>query len=264
MVIKDQMIAGEQKIHIKRCICIFLFLFTLKFRVSYYIIILNRLGGCYMGFFSKAKDPVSSCTHYIGAIFSLIFTVIIIIKGITTNASLDLIVGSVIFGLSAIALYSSSSIYHFFNQSDVHPTKIKLRKLDHAMIYVLIVGSYTPVIVRYVQQPKNYIFLIILWCIAFIGIIAKLFWLNAPRWLSTVFYLVLGWSIVFDVKAFYGMNTNCLLLIAMGGLSYTVGALVYILKKPNWFKQFDFHDLFHIFVMIGTLFHFIAVIIYVV
>lgn len=217
-----------------------------------------------MSLFSRAKDPVSSFTHSIGAIFSMVFVVIICIKGMLSNTDLALIIGSVIFGLSAVALYSSSSIYHFFNRTDDHPIKIKLRKLDHAMIYVLIVGSYTPIILRFVQQPKSFIFTFVLWLIAFIGIIVKLFWLNAPRWLSTAFYLLLGWSILFDFKAFYSMDTNCLLLIAIGGLSYTIGAFVYIFKKPNWFTKFDFHDLFHIFVMIGTLFHFIAVFIYVV
>lgn len=216
-----------------------------------------------MGIFKKARDPISSFTHFIGAVYSLLFTFILIIRGIFSNSSIPSIVSVVIFGLSAVALYSSSSIYHFFNRDDKHPTKIRLRKLDHAMIYVLIVGSYTPFLVEYLVSPKNYIFVFVLWVIALIGIVAKIFWLNAPRWLSTVFYLILGWSILFDVNAFASMDKGCLYLVALGGLSYTIGAFVYIFKRPNWFSSFDFHDLFHIFVMIGTLFHFVALYFYV-
>lgn len=211
-----------------------------------------------MGIFSKAKDPMSSLTHFVGAVASLIFALIAFICGVFFNTSLPTMISLVIFGLSAVALYSASSIYHFYNKDDSHPTKIKLRKLDHAMIYVLIVGSYTPFLVEFLEAPKCYIFVGILWFVAIVGIIVKLFWLNAPRWLSTVFYLGLGWSILFDINAFAAMDKGCLFLVALGGASYTIGAFIYIFKKPNLFKIFNFHDLFHIFVMIGTMFHFIA------
>ena len=94
-------------------------------------------------------------------------------------------------------------------------------------------------------------------------ILIKLFWINAPRFLSTLFYLLMGWAVIFDFPAFSKIPLGCLALIACGGVSYTIGAIIYILKKPNWFKNFGFHELFHIFVMIGSAFHFVAIFFYV-
>ena len=82
------------------------------------------------------------------------------------------------------------------------------------------------------------------------------FGMNAPRFISTIFYLLMGWALIFDLPAFSKVPLGCLGLIACGGISYTIGAIVYIVKKPNWFKTFGFHELFHIFVMIGSAFSF--------
>ena len=211
--------------------------------------------------FKKACDPISSYTHFIGACLSLFGLLMFIVLGLCFNSSYISMIGCIVFGVSLILLYSSSSIYHYFNGKDT--IKKILRKLDHSMIYVLIVGTYTPVTLAFVKFEHAIVFLTILWFIAIAGIVIKLFWMNAPRFLSTVIYLLLGWAIVFDIGAFSFIPLNCLLLIAVGGISYSIGAIIYIMKKPNISTVFGFHELFHIFVMIGSFMHYLAVLLYV-
>jgi hemolysin III len=203
-------------------------------------------------------DPISSETHFIGACFSLIGLLVMILICVVRKTALSLLLSGVIFCISMILLYSASCIYHFFKGKE--KIKLILRKLDHSMIYVLIAGTYTPVCMYAMKAPHSYYFLSILWIIAIIGIIIKVCWMNAPRSLSTIIYLLLGWSIIFDFKSFQGIPFHCLFLIALGGIAYSVGALIYIFKKPNFSISFGFHELFHIFVMIGSLLHYIAII----
>lgn len=216
-----------------------------------------------MKIFKKAMDPISSETHFIGAVMSFIALVIMVIIAIIEHVEMFTMAGIIIFGLSSMALYSASCIYHYYNASEDDQIKLILRKLDHSMIYVLIAGTYTPICLSYLEYPHSIYFLAVIWSIAVIGIIIKLFWMNAPRFVSTIFYLLMGWALIFDLPAFANVPFGCLALIAAGGISYTVGAIVYIIEKPNWFKSFGFHELFHIFVMIGSAFHFLAVIIYI-
>lgn len=211
--------------------------------------------------FQKAKDPISSETHFIGACLSLIGLLIMIFVGVHKGTAPTILWAGIIFGISLIALYSASSIYHFFNGSQ--KIKTVLRKLDHSMIYVLIVGTYTPVVISCMPAPHSYYFLAILWSVAIIGIILKICWLNAPRSIATAIYLILGWSIVFDFQSFSGISLPCLSLIACGGIAYSIGAFIYIFKKPNLSERFGFHELFHIFVIMGSVFHYLAIVIFI-
>ena len=210
----------------------------------------------------KARDPISSMTHLIGAIFFAVATVLLICKTIIwSDWSVKVLVGVILFGCSLVALYSASSIYHFFNGSQ--KTLLILRKLDHAMIYVLIAGTYTPILLKYMSGLEGWIFTIAMWACAAIGIIIKLCWFSAPRWLQTVLYLAMGWAILFDISIFKSMSGVAFLLLAAGGISYTIGGVIYMLKKPNISAQFGFHELFHIFVLLGSLFHFLMIFFYV-
>lgn len=211
-------------------------------------------------FFDKAMDPISSETHFIGACLSVVGLVIMMIVGKVKQATVDVVIAALIFGISLIALYSASSIYHYFKGSE--KIKLILRKLDHSMIYVLIAGTYTPVVMACMPTPHAYYFLGVLWAVAIIGIIVKVCWMDAPRALTTSFYLILGWAIVFDFQSFTGIPTHCLMLIAAGGIAYSIGAFIYIFKKPNITERFGFHELFHIFVMMGSLFHYMAIVLY--
>ena len=143
--------------------------------------------------FKKAMDPISSETHFVAACFSLVGLFIIFGLGAYKGTPLSLMGAVIVFGLSQIALYSASSLYHYYQGSE--KIKFILRKLDHAMIYVLIVGTYTPIIVYCMEAPKSYYFLGVLWALAIVGILVKVFWMNAPRILGTSIYLILGWSI---------------------------------------------------------------------
>lgn len=213
--------------------------------------------------FEKAMDPVSSETHFIGALLSLIALIGMIGIGIWKEVSALTLLSVGIFGVSSVALYTASWVYHYYNASEDNKIKLTLRKLDHSMIYVLIAGTYTPVALNFLDVPHNYYFTAVIWAIAILGIIVKLFWLDAPRFISTLFYLLMGWALVFDFPAFYQVPLGCFVCIALGGISYSIGAIVYIIEKPNWFADFGFHELFHIFVMVGSLFHFIAVYVYI-
>ncbi len=231
--------------------------------LSYNIVLKTTLGGFDMKFFKNAMDPVSSETHFIGAILSLAALIVMMIIAIIEDSTQFTKIGIIVFGISSVALYTASTVYHYFNGNPDNKIKLFLRKLDHSMIYVLIAGTYTPFCLTYLDYAHSIYFLGVIWSIALIGILIKLFWIKAPRILSTIFYLLMGWALIFDFPAFLNIPLGCLALVACGGISYTVGAIIYLIKKPNWFKSFGFHELFHIFVMIGSAFHFVAVIVYV-
>lgn len=206
----------------------------------------------------KASDPISFETHFIAVGISLLGLIVLLFNGMRHEVSSYILSACILFDLSLIALYSASSIYHYFNK--YKKLGVILRKIDHSMIYVLIVGTYTPVVMYCMDAPRSYYFLGVMWTVALIGILLKVLWIDAPRFVSTFLYLVLGWSLIFDFSSFQAIPMNCLTLIALGGISYTVGAIIYIIKKPNISTHFGFHELFHIFVMLGSFLHYIAII----
>ena len=208
-------------------------------------------------YFAKGREPMSSYTHFWGAIGGLIATVLLLVRSLLNNSGGLIVLGVVLFGVSLVALYSASSIYHYAVCA-AKPLR-RLRKLDHAMIYVLIAGSYTPFCMAYMPQGKREVFLLCLWIAAALGIVFKLVWLDAPRWIGTLIYLAMGWSILVDLPAFASMPSACLALVAAGGVSYSVGAVFYIAKWPNINRQWGFHELFHLFILAGSLLHFLAV-----
>lgn len=213
-------------------------------------------------FFSKGREPLNSFTHFLGVLFAVFGASLLLGLTVGINFSFITLASVLIFCLSMFLLYSASSWYHYSNGS----TKVlaRLRKLDHAMIYVLIAGSYTPICLKYMSGMKGIIFSLVLWLIALIGSVVKLCWMKAPRWLSTAFYLIMGWSIMFDWKSLTLPPAGAVALLLCEGISYSIGAVCYIIKKPNLSKLFGFHEIFHIFILLGTLFHFLTVLFYVV
>ena len=212
--------------------------------------------------FKNVQDPISSYTHFLGAVFGVFATVLFIVLGLIHHRPAVTIISSCIFSCSMIALYSASSYYHTLSWD--HPHHTLFRKLDHTMIYVLIAGTYTPLCLTYLPGKEGIGFTVLIWSIALFGIIAKICWLNAPRILYTFLYLAMGWAVLLDWNGFAQMPSGCLALIAAGGIAYTVGAVIYMIKKPNISKDWGFHELFHIFILIGSFFHFIAVLYFVV
>ena len=205
--------------------------------------------------FAKAQDQISSYTHFIGAIFSVAMTLVWIFMGISQKVELKVMIATIVFGLSLISLYCSSSYYHYI--SNDHKYNTIFRKLDHSMIYVLIVGTYTPLIIKFYDLATQT--LIILWVLALAGIIFKLFWLNAPRWISAGLYLLLGWAVIFMKSMLSLLPPMCLLLVTLGGIFYSIGGIIYIAKKPNLGKNWGFHEIFHIFILLGSLMHILAI-----
>ncbi|MBE6885956.1 MAG: hemolysin III family protein [Ruminococcaceae bacterium] len=212
--------------------------------------------------FLKARDPVSSYTHFIGAILSAAGMLFILFQAVIDPYSTPAgVIGGLIFGCSLIALYLASSHYHFFTGDERHLQQ--LRKLDHSMIYVLIAGTYTPICLHYFEPVKGIIFTVGMWVAACFGIVLKLCFLNVPRWLYTVMYIGMGWVIILDPGALLRLEAGSLALLLTGGVSYTVGAVCYILKKPNLSPKYGFHEVFHLFVMAGSFFHYLMIAIYI-
>ena len=211
---------------------------------------------------NQAREPMNCMTHLVGVFIFALATLIMLVRAMMVQASWQTTLSVGVFGISLMALYGASAYYHYYPK-DHKKTLLWLRKLDHSMIYVLIVGTYTPISLYYLPPGENVLFTGILWAIALIGIIVKLCWMGAPRFLSTLVYLLLGWSVLFDFNSFLSIPASGLWLIAAGGIAYSIGAVIYILKKPNISKYFGFHEIFHLFILLGSLIHVVAVYLYV-
>ncbi len=204
------------------------------------------------------KDPGSAITHFIAMLMSILAATPLLVRAASQPDWVHLLSLS-IFVCSMILLYGASTTYHTF---DINPTINKvLRKLDHAMIFVLIAGTYTPICLVVLKGPTGYRLLALIWGIALIGIGIKLFWITCPKWFSSILYIGMGWLCVLAFspllnalpKAAFGW-------LLAGGIIYTIGGVIYALKLPLFNKkhqQFGSHEIFHLFVMAGSLCHFI-------
>lgn len=163
-------------------------------------------------------------------------------------------VSSCVFVLSSLLLFGVSALYHRFSWSD--RTKRLLKRLDHANIFLLIAGSYTPITVLALPHDKSVLLLWLVWIGAGLGIGFRVFWIGAPRWLYVPLYLLLGYAALAFIVDFYAANPAMMTLILVGGLCYTVGAVIYALKKPNPFPgRFGFHEIFHTLTLVAFLCH---------
>lgn len=208
----------------------------------------------------QVKDPMSAFTHFIG--FLAVIPVFICLLNMA-ETKLQ-VIGFTIFGISLLLLYGASTIYHTLKLS-AEKTAL-LRRIDHMMIFVLIAGTYTPVCLVTLAGKWGTILLTAIWGIAIAGVFMKIFWMGAPRWLSTTIYVVMGWlSITAFVPLLKAVGFGGFGMLLGGGIAYTVGALIYALKKPNFsfLKSFGFHEIFHVFVMIGSGFHIAFMFLYV-
>ncbi|MBM6828419.1 hemolysin III family protein [Anaerotignum lactatifermentans] len=202
----------------------------------------------------KIKDPGSAGTHFFG--FLAVIPVFIILMELSRRyATAWHSAGFFVFGLSLLLLYGASTIYHTLVLS---PEKTKvLRRIDHMMIFVLIAGTYTPICLVSLHGIWGWTLLGLIWAFALFGIGMKIFWMNAPRWLSTLIYVVMGWlAVIAFVPLERAVSWGGIGMLLAGGLAYTIGAVIYALKKPNitW-KYFGFHEIFHVFVLVGSSLH---------
>ncbi|MBL6465948.1 MAG: hemolysin III family protein [Peptostreptococcus stomatis] len=207
----------------------------------------------------KLREPISSITHLIGGGLSILALVLLIVKQVLApSINYNLFVSTIIFGASMILLYFTSGIYHAISAKK-EKLVLYMRKLDHSMIYVLIAGSYSPFCLYVLPRKTGIPVFVILWLIAIVGILMKILWINMPRILSSALYVGMGWVAIFVIKDLYiNLVGPAFFLLVLGGLLYTIGGVIYAIKRPN-IKNWNFHDIFHIFIMLGSLAHFLLV-----
>ncbi len=164
---------------------------------------------------------------------------------------------SAVFMATSLLLFGNSALYHRFNWGPT--TKAVLKRIDHANILLLIAGTYTPIAVLALPPQKGVLLLILVWSGALLGILFRVFWIGEPRWLYVALYLVLGWAAVMYIVDLFHANAAMMVLVVVGGLLYTLGAVAYALKKPNpWPGKFGFHEIFHVCTVLAFLCHWTA------
>ncbi|WP_250646088.1 PAQR family membrane homeostasis protein TrhA [Microbacterium tenebrionis] len=162
-----------------------------------------------------------------------------------------------VFMASSLLLFGNSALYHRINWKP--KTKLILKRIDHANILLLIAGTYTPLAVNALVPEKGVLLLCLVWGGAILGILFRVFWIGAPRWLYVALYLVLGWAAVMYMVDLVIANVAMMVLVCVGGVLYTLGAVAYALKKPNiWPGHFGFHELFHLCTVLAFLCHWTA------
>ncbi|MDW7652246.1 MAG: hemolysin III family protein [Bacillota bacterium] len=207
------------------------------------------------------KEPVNALTHLAGFIAGTVGLVFLLYH---SADDLDKFAVMGIYGLSILVLYGASSLYH--GVKTTQKKELLLRKLDHIAIFLLIAGSYTPVFYYGLDGGWKLSMLIAVWTVAVLGILLKVFFIKIPRWLSTVIYLSMGWIAVIPFTQLTGgLPGGALGLILAGGIAYTIGAVIYGTKKitlvSNWL---GFHEVFHLFILLGTVLHFFMVFFYII
>ena len=210
------------------------------------------------------REPGSAITHFIGMMMAIIAATPLMVKASTDSNPIAFVAMAVFIG-SMVALYGASAIYHSVT---VKEGILKIfRKLDHMMIFVLIAGSYTPVCLVILGGRPGYTLLAVVWGIAIVGMITKACWITCPKWFSSVIYIAMGWVCL---AVFGTLRSNlspaAFLWLLAGGIIYTVGGVIYALKLPIFnskHKNFGSHEIFHLFVMGGSICHFIFMYLYV-
>ncbi|MDI9541241.1 MAG: hemolysin III family protein [Bacillota bacterium] len=209
--------------------------------------------------YNLAEELINSISHGLGAVFGIIVLILLIIKAIKNNSVAQLITG-IIYSFSLIALYTCSTVYHAVTNEF---TKKIMQIIDHCMIYILIGGSYTPILVCSIMKispAKSIILLIIIWIIIAISIVLNSIDLHKYRVFSHVSYIVLGWIVLTILKDTYlALTHDGFMILLYGGIAYTIGAILYGIGS----KIRYFHSIFHFFVLAGSIIQFISIYLYV-
>ena len=213
-------------------------------------------------FVFRIKDFWSAVTHFIGMVVAIIGMPILLIKAASYQASSLTMISFMIFMLSMILLYGASASYHSFHVSN-HVDMI-LKKIDHSSIFILIAGSYTPICLTALKDTVGPMLLTMIWIIAIAGIVFKVFWVTCPKWVSSVMYSLMGWlCIMFLPQILSAVSVHAFAWLLAGGIASTIGAVIYALKpKLLASKSFGNHEIFHCFVLLGSLCHYIFVLNY--
>ena len=205
------------------------------------------------------KDPGSALTHFIGMILAgLAATPLLVLAA--KDGGRYAVPALAIFAASMILLYGASTTYHTFNISE-KVNKV-LRKIDHMMIFILIAGSYTPICVIPLRDTVGIPLLILVWAVAIAGMLIKAFWITCPKWFSSTIYIAMGWVCVLAFgKIIAALPRQAFGWLLAGGIIYTAGGVIYAMKLPIFnqkHRYFGSHEIFHLFVMGGSICHFIV------
>ena len=205
------------------------------------------------------KEPGSAITHFIGMLMAIFAAVPLLIKA-AHEPSRIYVISLAVYSASMILLYAASTTYHTFDISAKINTILK--KWDHMMISVLIAGSYTPICLLVLKGKTGLILLAIVWSFAIVGILIKAFWVYCPKWVSSILYSGMGWTCVLAfTQILNSMSRTSFIWLLTGGIIYTVGGIIYALKLPIFnskHKNFGSHEIFHLFVMGGSMCHFVV------
>lgn len=206
----------------------------------------------------KIKEPGSAITHFIGMLMAIFAATPLLIKAAGEPNKVH-VISLAIFIVSMILLYGASATYHTLDLSE-KINKI-LRKVDHMMIFILIAGTYTPVCMIVLSGKIRVLLLSLVWGIAIVGIIIKACWITCPKWFSSALYIAMGWICVLAfTQIINALPRAAFLWLLAGGVIYTVGGIIYALKLPIFnskHKNFGSHEIFHLFVMGGSICHFV-------
>jgi len=207
---------------------------------------------------TRAKGLVSGLLHLAGAGGSVAGLVLLILRAVS-QGTLWHVISFAIFGTSLVVLYTASTLHHLTPHASRHTPA--LRRLDHMMIFVLIAGSYMPFCLVPLRGAWGWSVLGGIWGFGILGILLKIFWMGMPRRLSTFIYLLMGWCLVIPIYPLVKtLQTGCLIWIGIGGMCYSVGAVIYNRKRPDpWPPHFGYHEIWHLFVLAGSAAHFWAV-----
>ena len=210
----------------------------------------------------RLREPVNGLTHLIGGLLASAGLIVLLAKA-ASSGRIDQLVAFGVFGFSLVALYTASAFYHLLPLSPAGVAR--LRRLDHVAIFVLIAGTYTPFCLLALDGAWRWGLFVLIWGLALCGVLLKLLWMDAPRWLSVVLYLGMGWVAVVAAPALLqAVPAGGMAWVLVGGLVYSAGALVYGFKRPNPIPgAFGFHELWHLFVVAGSACHFWAVLGYI-
>lgn len=204
------------------------------------------------------REPGSALTHFIAMLLALCAAVPLLVRA-AVHSGVKSLTAITVFMISMVLLYAASTIYHSVNCSG-RILRI-FRKMDHMMIFVLIAGTYTPVCLLTLPKPSGLMLLAAVWGIALVGIFIKGFWITCPKWFSSVLYIAMGWSCLSVLGQLFSLlPLHAFLWLLAGGLIYTAGGIIYALRLPLFdarHPMFGLHEIFHLFVMAGSLCHFV-------
>lgn len=202
-------------------------------------------------YYSKKEEILNVISHAFGLGLSVIGFILLLIKSITLGYIIY-VISSLVFGISLILLYAASTIYHSVSKKSL---RYKMNIVDHSAIYILIAGTYTPFSLITLSGTTGWIIFSIVWGIALIGVMAKLFFTGRYNVLSTIMYILMGWIVIFAIKPLIkNLSIEGLYWLFAGGIFYTLGAVLFLIDKI----KFN-HAIFHVFVLAGSFSHFLAI-----